>query len=266
MFFHNIFNVITMAILICMVPVCPVRSEPSHRSEQTSQLLFGEMCELLERAEDFVKIKILYDNYEGWCQATQLEETAMEIAAVKTRLAAEWVNQITINDEIMNIPFGSSLAFIDGEKGNVEKYKIAYNGASLYPEKNTNNITFLKKCSFTFLNTPYLWGGRSVFGIDCSGFTQLVFKCINIQLLRDTYQQATQGATIESLEEVKCGDVAFFDNAAGKIVHVGIMLDGNTIIHASGKVRIDTIDPVGIINKDTGKRTHSLKIIKRVIY
>ena len=122
----------------------------------------------------------------------------------------------------------------------------------------------IKKLTHTFLNTPYLWGGRSVFGIDCSGFTQLVFQCLKIPLLRDAYQQATQGQEV-ALEDARCGDLAFFDNEAGRITHTGILLNSNTIIHASGKVRIDTIDPQGIVRQDDGMRTHNLKIIKRLI-
>lgn len=252
-----------MGFLICMVPVCPVRSEPLHRSEQTSQLLFGEMCELLERAEDFVRIRILYDNYEGWCQSAQLEESVFELAEKNNLLAGEWVNKINVHGQDMYVPFGSSLGFLDDEKGYFKKHDLAFEGIFIDPARNANNISLVKRYAFTFLNTPYLWGGRSVFGIDCSGFTQLVFKCINIPLLRDAHQQATQGKTIDSLEEAKCGDTAFFDNNAGKITHVGILLDSKTIIHASGKVRIDDMNDFGIINRTTNKRTHNLKMIKR---
>lgn len=126
------------------------------------------------------------------------------------------------------------------------------------------NEDSLKKISYTFINTSYLWGGRSVFGIDCSGFTQVVFKCLSIPLLRDASQQATQGDEVGFLQEGKSGDLAFFDNHAGRITHVGILLNENTIIHASGKVRVDTIDSLGIVNTDTGQRTHKLRLIKRI--
>ena len=107
-----------------------------------------------------------------------------------------------------------------------------------------------------------MWGGRSVFGIDCSGFVQQVYAYFNIQLPRDAYQQAGMGKDIGFLAETICGDLAYFDNKEGKITHVGIMLDAQTIIHASGRVRIDYIDQAGILNKETGERTHQLRIVK----
>lgn len=253
-----------MAFSICMVPVCPIRAEASHRSEQVSQLLFGEMCELLESAKDFVRVRILYDNYEGWCQQTQLEETDLEIMSANKMLAGEWVNKIMINNQAMYISFGSALAFLNNE-GIEKKHNVSYNGLCIHPAENIISTGLVKKLANTFLNTPYLWGGRSVFGIDCSGLTQLVFQCMNIPLYRDAYQQATQGETVESLREAKCGDLAFFNTKEGKIIHTGILLDSNTIVHASGKVRIDTIDNDGIAEYDTGNRTHNLKIIKRLI-
>jgi cell wall-associated NlpC family hydrolase len=116
-----------------------------------------------------------------------------------------------------------------------------------------------------FLNSAYLWGGRSIFGVDCSGFCQTVFRFIGIPLLRDAYQQASQGEAIGFLEETKLGDLAFFDNEEGRITHVGMLLDQDTIIHASGRVRMDTIDHLGIVNVDTGLHTHKLRIIKRML-
>ena len=252
-----------MPFFICIVPVCPVRAEPSHKSEQTSQLLFGETCLQLEEKEGFVRIKAAYDNYEGWCQASQLKVTEVEVFSIN-KLAGEWINKIVVNNEIMNIPFGSSLAFLDN-KGNSEKNDVVFRGTFIDPVKNENNIDLLKKYAFIFLNTPYLWGGKSVFGIDCSGFTQLVFKCINVPLFRDAYQQAEQGKVITTLDAARCGDLAFFKNEAERITHVGILLDPKTIIHASGKVRIDDIDDLGIKNRNTNKMTHQLQIIKRVI-
>lgn len=251
-----------MALFICVVPVCPIRAEASHRSEQVSQLLFGELCELLERTKYFVKVRVVYDNYEGWCQENQLHETDDTAASsTQDRLAGDWVNDITVGNNRMRIPFASSLPATNF----IGKNRVEYKGAWISTVEKSMNVGLIEKISFTFLNTSYLWGGRSVFGIDCSGFTQLVFKCFHIRLLRDASQQVTQGDEVGFLQEAKPGDLAFFDNEAGRITHVGILLNTNTIIHASGKVRIDTIDSLGIINADTGKRTHPLRLIKRIV-
>ena len=118
--------------------------------------------------------------------------------------------------------------------------------------------------AFLFLNTPYLWGGKTPFGIDCSGFTQLVYKLCGHTLLRDAKDQATQGEVLSFIEESEPGDLAFFDNEEGVITHVGIIMQDYFIIHASGKVRIDVLDHSGIYNTDTKKHTHKLRVIKRI--
>jgi gamma-D-glutamyl-L-lysine dipeptidyl-peptidase len=121
----------------------------------------------------------------------------------------------------------------------------------------------LKEVYNKFIDTPYLWGGKSVFGIDCSGFVQQVFKMFGMKLLRDAYLQAEQGSVVASLEESKLGDLAFFQNENGRVIHVGIILENNQIVHASGKVRMDTVDEKGIVNNETGKRTHQLHSMRR---
>jgi len=250
-----------MPFFVCVVPVCPVRSEASHRSEQVTQLLFGEFCELLETADDFVKIRVVFDKYEGWCQKSQLEELAGDEQPAKgSRLASGWVNTIIFDGKPMFVPFGSLIP----AEGILGRIKVEFDGEVMDTTENNMDENLLETITAKFINTPYLWGGRSVFGIDCSGFTQLVFKCMNISLLRDASQQVTQGDEVGFLQEVKYGDLAFFDNATGNITHVGILLDQSTIIHSAGKVRVDTIDNLGIVNRDTGKRTHNLRLIKRI--
>ncbi|MDB5191651.1 MAG: NlpC/P60 family protein [Segetibacter sp.] len=253
-----------MSFLICVVPVCPVRSEGSHRNEQVSQLLFGEVAELLESTKDFVKVRCLHDGYIGWCQTSQLETIEDEAANFKRILAPDYLNSIACNGSTMHIPFGSNVGYFDGRKqiGKLE-FDIKTEGVS--PSKQLISEAEIERLAMLYLNTSYQWGGRSIFGVDCSGFTQTVFSFFDIALQRDAYQQATQGEAIGFLQEVKCGDLAFFDNEEGRITHVGIMLSPDTIVHASGKVRIDTIDYSGIVNRETGVRTHKLRIIKRVV-
>jgi len=163
----------------------------------------------------------------------------------------------------MFVPFGASLAAM--KNGNMlwRKNTVHFSGKIWNPAEAKHDAKTIKQVAYKYLNTTYLWGGRSVFGIDCSGFAQAVFKALNIHLLRDASQQATQGELISFIQQARCGDLAFFDDDEGNIIHVGILLNEYEIIHSAGKVRIDKIDSQGIINTDTGLRTSKLRIIKR---
>lgn len=138
-----------------------------------------------------------------------------------------------------------------------------FKGEVWNPEEIKITPKIIKQVAYKFLNTSYLWGGKSVFGIDCSGFTQMTYKFINKQLPRDASQQAEKGDIVNFLQQANCGDLAFFDNEEGQIIHVGILLNQHEIIHSSGKVRIDKIDNQGIVNSETKQQTHRLRIIKR---
>ena len=242
---------------VCVVPVAHMRQLPDHRSEMKSQLLFGEMVSITDNdKKGWVKIIGKADGYEGWCQWAQLQEInadAFNNGAVT--LAADWVNEINYNGQKMFIPLGSVI-----DEKNVA---IQFSGKRWQPAAAVCDEATIKQIAFQFINTAYLWGGRSVYGIDCSGFAQAVYKFLNIPLLRDAHLQATEGAIINFLQEVRCGDLAFFDDANGEIVHVGILLNEREIIHASAKVRIDKIDNEGIVKVVTGERTHHLRTIKR---
>jgi cell wall-associated NlpC family hydrolase len=131
------------------------------------------------------------------------------------------------------------------------------------PSQSDDKAALIHSFAFRYLNVPYLWGGKSVFGTDCSGFVQQVFKMAGIWLPRDSGDQAELGETVEFVQAARLGDLAYFDNEEGRIIHVGIMLNENTIIHSSGYVHVDRIDHAGIIHHLTGARTHKLRIIKR---
>jgi cell wall-associated NlpC family hydrolase len=255
-----------MNTAINLLSVIPIRKEPSHRSEMVSQLLFGEYVEIAEEQLGFVKVKCLYDTYEGWVQANQLKNTRDENNKTTNEYTAAYACEVLQNEKTIRVPFGTPIYDVD-------KYSTAIAGNEIKYLVNPNEVWNAMEYGLTeqnlwsvyncFLNTPYLWGGKSVFGIDCSGFVQQVFKMFGIKLLRDAYLQAAQGTLVENIDQTKLGDLAFFQNENGKIVHVGIILENNQIVHASGKVRIDTIDEKGIVNKETGMRTHQLHSTRR---
>ncbi len=158
---------------------------------------------------------------------------------------------------------GCSLTAMKDGKAAWGNNKIQYYGAVRDESNSTKDEHNIRGIALKYLNTAYLWGGKSNFGIDCSGFSQTVYKFLHHRLLRDAWQQATQGEVVALLQDATCGDLAFFDSAEGKITHVGILLNDHEIIHASGKVRIDGIDNFGIVNRDSSVRTHQLRMIKR---
>lgn len=255
-----------MGLVVGITATAPLRAEPSHRTEVVSSLLFGEIAEVLDTNGDFTKIRCLYDQYEGWCQTTQLVEISAEQAATAGKaLTGDYTNLLELNGTPMHIPLGTSLGLFQDNKAAFGHYHFVNKGSVVDPAQTVFEPEQIKKRAYEYLNTPYLWGGRTIFGIDCSGFAQQVFRFFNIALPRDAYQQAELGEVVGFLQEAKCGDLAFFDNEAGRITHVGILLDAETIIHSSGKVRVDKIDNMGIISSDTGKRTHQLRIIKRYV-
>lgn len=245
---------------ICKVSICPVRAENSDKSEIVSQLLFGETCQLIEFENQWFKVKCNYDNYTGWIDSKQVD--LLEKNADTNHLTFQLVHSCHMKENHIPIVLGSNLPGFDGLNFSINKEKYIYNGNTL--EISEFNKDKIKKIALKYLNAPYLWGGRSPFGIDCSGLTQMIFKYLDIPLPRDAYQQAEIGQIVNFVGEAKTGDLAYFGNE-DKITHVGMVLENNQIIHASGYVRIDLLDHFGIFNRDTKKYTHKLKIIKRLI-
>jgi gamma-D-glutamyl-L-lysine dipeptidyl-peptidase len=248
-----------MNTAICLLSVLPVRKEPAHRSEMVSQLTFGEYVQVLSEQDGFSHISCDYDGYEGWVQSTQLTSVSKKLSTSK--FIRSWSEEIKVNGRNIRIPMASPVY----EDQVSDSISIDY----FNPQNawNTSGKIFseaeMLPIAESYLQTPYLWGGRSVFGIDCSGFAQQVFKFFGIKLLRDAYLQADQGDAVNSFADSKACDLAFFNNEKGRITHVGIIISGNRIIHASSKVRIDTIDDNGIWNAELNKRTHELACIRR---
>ncbi len=260
-----------LPLQICHLPLVPVRATPSHKAEMITQLLFGELYSILESENNWLKIKIIEDDYIGWIDKNQHQNTG-EIEANKLQnslpnIVCQAFTKIYNANKTVQfyLPFGSRLHFLDNTE-------ISFNGI-LYPLKtdefilpNPNNFAQnVEKFAFQFLNVPYLWGGKTHFGIDCSGFTQQVFIALGIKLQRDAWQQAQQGIVVDFLETAKHGDLAFFDNEEGRITHVGILLNKGQIIHASGRVKLDKIDNYGIFSEEQNIYTHKLRILKRYV-
>lgn len=252
---------------ICNLSIVPLRIEPSDKSEMVSQLLFGEHFIVLEIYKKWSKIRIAFDNYEGWLDTNQYlqlsEENYLEIEQSNSALAGELIEFVTDESEhFLTIAIGSSLPLYKDKYIKLGHLNYCYDG-KIFNKKQPKET--LIKIATNFLNSPYLWGGKTPFGIDCSGFTQMVYKLCGYKLLRDAGQQATQGEVLSFIEESEPGDLAFFDNEEGVINHVGIIMKDNYIIHAHGKVRIDRIDHSGIFNVDTQRHTHKLRVIKKII-
>ncbi|MBC7748190.1 MAG: C40 family peptidase [Methylotenera sp.] len=250
---------------ICNLAMIPLRFEPSDKSEIVSQVLFGEHFEILQQLKQWSFIKMQYDGYEGWVDSKQYqliaESSYTQLSTEAIILNADLIEYITApNNLLVPIPLGSSVSFINNHEINTSNFE--FEGTKTSGEKTKENFI---KSAFMYLNAPYLWGGKTPFGIDCSGFTQMVYKLNGYKLLRDASQQSTQGEALSFIEESEPGDLAFFDNEEGKIIHVGIIMDDNYIIHASGKVRVDRLDHLGIFNAETNKHTHKLRVIKKII-
>lgn len=255
---------------ICNLSLVPLRAEASDKSEMLNQLLFGDHFEIVDENEKWVKIRLAYDLYEGWIDKKQFIAITLEeykaLDGLNFILGVEVSHRVknTITNQIIHLLAGSGIPKIENNRFSINNQHFEIDASLSKPSIFQFENKIVEYAEF-YLNAPYLWGGRSLFGIDCSGFCQIVFKQFGIRLKRDAWQQAEQGELVNFLQETKTGDLAFFDNDEGRIIHVGIMMDNSTIIHASGKVRIDAIDSQGIYNEELRKHTHKLRVIKRYV-
>lgn len=253
-----------LSYAFCNASLAPVRAEPSHKAEMVNQLLFGEKVEILEINErDWAKVRCEWDGYPGWCKPGQLTIiNKKEYCKEPRHIADKHQNKLVFEHDEQWIPMGSDLFGLKSLHKKGGKYKgkkIAHKDMELTPKH-------LLEAAMQYINAPYVWGGRSIAGIDCSGLTQIAFKMCGKAILRDAAQQAEEGEQVDFLQHARKGDLAFFDNEEGKITHVGILLDNNNILHAtdtSGRVVIDKIDQGGIISSSLKKRTHKLRMVKR---
>ena len=245
---------------ICNLSIIPLRAEAADTSELVSQILYGEIFKVLEVRSKWSRIRLAFDSYEGWIDNKQFthlfEEEYKVLNKEKPLMSSDLVEFITTSDnQLLSICMGSTL-------NGLQLLNHSFEGKSV---SETFQKQHLVQTALLYLNAPYLWGGKTPFGIDCSGFTQMVYKLNGHSLQRDASQQVTQGEPLSFIEESEPGDLAFFDNSEGKIVHVGIIMKDNHIIHAHGRVRIDGLDHTGIFNYESRTYSHQLRVIKRII-
>jgi hypothetical protein len=242
----------------CLVAVAPIRKEPSEASEIVSQLLFGEPIEVQEFGRPWVKIQSYLDGYEGYIDGKHI----LPLTPKELKKWSDSKIYLATPFTYLQTPWGKQLISKGSLVGDSAQFKIGDFDFELHasPLPASNDLW---GNALDYLNTPYLWGGKSIFGIDCSGFTQAIFRLQGINLPRDAYEQEELGESID-FEEAKLGDLAFFKNKDGKVIHVGIIGENNQIIHASGRVRIDELKENGIWNEEMELMTHNLSSIKRV--
>lgn len=241
-----------------------IRKEPSETSEMVNQMLFGETFDIVERYKGWLRIIGHFDEYYGWLDSRLTSNMEHGNISANIKLASTLFKAKEINSDLpVNLCPGSALHnFENGffHCGNTKYTQIE----NPFVEIPDNKPAIVEQIAKSYLNSPYLWGGRSPYGIDCSGLTQVIYKIAEVNLPRDASQQALLGSIVEFIDHVKLGDLAFFDNDEGAITHVGILLGNGQIIHSSGFVRIDKFDHQGIFNIPTNQYTHKLRVIKRI--
>lgn len=246
---------------IITLSVVPVRAQPSDAAEQISQLLFGESVEILAQETKWWKVQCLFDDYIGWIDPKQCQIIPATTLNSPQQISIDRLSMISNGHGLQPISIGSILPNFQDNTFAINEHQYTFAGQT--NAENHFSFANISDLAKLFLAAPYQWGGRSILGIDCSGFTQLVYKIIGIKLPRDAKDQAVQGIAVNSVAELQTGDLVFFDNEKGNIIHVGIALAGGQIIHASGQVRIDQLDHQGIFNQETNAYTHQLRLMKR---
>lgn len=245
---------------ICPLSIVPVRSSPEECAEMVTQLLFGEHFKVLESRKHWSKIRVAYDKCEGWILNTQMGFITQKeyelIQDGQKSYASDLISYVEYeNKMLVPVLLGSA---IDSST----TLSVKFEGNTINNSQEKQNLI---KTALLYLNSPELWGGKTPFGIDASGFTQMVYKINGYNLLRTSVEQASQGVALSFVEESEAGDLAFFDNSNGVIDHVGIIMENNYIIHVNGMVRIDRLDHTGIFNNDLRNYTHQLRVIKKII-
>ncbi len=252
----------------CQVSIAPMRAHPNDKSEMVSQLLFGETVEVLEAKDGWRHVVCSWDGFSGWVDARQLrpitlseyveygEHSSISLSLVEGLMAA---------DHFVPLTMGAALPCYDGLRCRLGEQSFQFSGPVVTPSAAPRTGEWVVRVARRYLHAPYLWGGRSPFGIDAAALVQMVYRMAGIRLPREVSQQVHEGTSVDFTEQCQLGDLAFFDNGRGDIGHVGIVLPDCHIIHASGKVRIDKLDHFGIFNPEQKRYTHQLRVVKRLL-
>ncbi len=254
---------------ICRLGIVPVRIEPSEKAEMVTQLIFGDHYSVNQLSDNgkWANITIESDQYNGWIDILLHKEISEEyfnhLNQIEFKISTDITSTILYKKRLIQVVMGSILPLSSQELFDVTE-QFAFNGsAKNIGEKQ--DFEFLKQILKNYMNAPYLWGGKTPFGIDCSGLTQMSFKLCGYLLKRDAHQQYHQGSEVESISQALPGDLAFFKNENNAITHVGVVMENETILHASGYVRIDKLDEKGIYREDFSNYTHILAGIRRIL-
>jgi gamma-D-glutamyl-L-lysine dipeptidyl-peptidase len=261
-----------MQNIVSLLPLIPVRSEPSDKAEMVTQMIFGERALLLEKQQKWSFVELADDGYRGWICNRMFryisEEAVLLSADSDTKISGSLFFPVTSAENKLSLYLtaGSLLENYQSAENSFQAGGISFHCLQepvfYNSDKIRKDITGVLR---GFMNIPYLWGGKSPFGMDCSGLTQTVFKLFGRQLPRNAGQQCELGRAVNHIDEAGTGDIAFFDNENGDIIHTGIITGKRQIVHASGYVRLDTLDHKGIYNNTEKNYTHRLRIIKNII-
>jgi gamma-D-glutamyl-L-lysine dipeptidyl-peptidase len=254
---------------VCRLAVISIRKEHNDFSEQISQLLFGDHYEVLNHSKDkrWLYIRIAFDQCEGWLDAKQHHSISKEyfeqINLTDFKITTEITSWILYKKNPLSIVMGSIVPISASELFKMEE-QFAFNGESKSLGQR-RDFDFLKSIALRYLHSPYQWGGKSPFGIDASGLVQMIFKIAGYNLHREANKQLHQGKPVQDIGEARPGDIAFFQDNEGKLIHTGILLDDDKIIHSSGRVRVDHLMEEGILNIETKVFTHTLQSLRRIL-